>query len=178
MSMRNPITRHQAVLCLVLLAMIATWSVGCGGGDNPTTGEARIVSAAELSDAASEAATPIYWLGERGGTELELTEEDSGRVYVRYPEEGAEAGDEPNRVLTVATYPSPDGVAELRRAARNGRGTVVARTDDGAVLLVDPGSPNSAHLAYPDGGPQIEVYSPRPGQALRLASRGAVRPVP
>lgn len=171
--MRNPTTRAQAVLCVVLLAMIAAWSVGCGD-DTPAAGEARIVSASELSDAAANAASPIYWLGERGGTELELTEEDSGRVYVRYLEDG----DEQAEVLTVGTYPSEDGVAELRQAARNGDGTAIARTDDGAVLLVDPHSPNSAHLAYPGAGPQIEVYSPRPGQALRLASRGAVRPVP
>lgn len=175
--MRNPITRAQAVLCVVLVAMIAAWSVGCGD-DAPTAGEARIVSAAELSEVAADAASPIYWLGERAGTEIELTEEDSGRIYVRYLEDGADAGDEGAESLTVGTYPSKDGVAELRRAARNGEGTVAARTDDGAVLLVDPASPNSAHLAYPDAGPQIEVYSPKPGEALRLASRGAVRPVP
>jgi hypothetical protein len=177
MSMRNPTTRAQAVLCVVLLAMIAAWSVGCGD-DAPAAGEARIVSSAELSEAAADAGSTIYWLGERDGDELELTEEDSGRIYVRYLEDGADAGDEQAQVLTVGTYPSEDGVAELHRAARNGHGTVIARTDDGAVLLVDPGSPNSAHLAYPDGGSQIEVYSPRSGQALRLASRGAVRPVP
>jgi len=177
MSMRNPITRAQAVLCVVLLAMIAAWSVGCGD-DAPAAGEARIVSAAELSEVAADASSPIYWLGERAGTEVELTEEDSGRIYVRYLEDGADAGDEGAESLTVGTYPSKDGVAELRRAARNGEGTVAARTDDGAVLLVDPASPNSAHLAYPDGGSQIEVFSPKPGEALRLASRGAVRPVP
>jgi len=175
--MRNPITRAQAVLCVVLLAMIAAWSVGCGD-DAPASGEARIVSAAELSEAVADAASPVYWLGERGGAELELTEEDSGRVYVRYMEDGAEAGDDQAELLTVGTYPSEDGVAELRRAARTGDGKVIARTDDGAVLLVDPDSPHSAHLAYPDGGSQIEVYSPTPGEALKLASRGAVRPVP
>src|SRR4051794_38105285 len=169
MSIRNPTTRAQAVLCVVLLAMIAAWSVGCGD-DSPAAGEARIVSAVELSDIAAESASPVYWLGARDGTELELTEEDSGRVYVRYLEDGADAGDEGAELLTVGTYPSEDGVAELRRAARNGDRTVIARTDDGAVLLVDPGSPNSAHLAYPDGGSQIEVYSPRPALALRLAS--------
>ena len=175
--MRNPITRAQAVVCVVLLAMIAAWSVGCGD-DAPAAGEARIVSVGELSDFAADAPSPIYWLGERDGTEIELTEEDSGRVYVRYLDEGADAGDKQAEALTVGTYPSEDGVAELRRAARNGDGTTIARTDDGAVLLIDPGSPNSAHLAYPGAGPQIEVYSPRPGQALRLATRGAVRPVP
>jgi hypothetical protein len=177
MSMRNPIPGARAVLCIALLALSAAWSVGCGD-DQPAAGEARIVSAAELSDLAAEAASLIYWLGERPGTEIELTEEDSGRIYVRYLEDGADAGDERAEALTVGTYPSKDGVADLRRAARNGDGTVAARTDDGAVLLIDPGSPNSAHLAYPDGGSQIEVYSPKPGEALRLASRGAVRQVP
>lgn len=175
--MRDPITRAQAVLCVVLLAMIAAWSVGCGD-DPPAAGEPRIVSVGELSDFAAEASMPIYWLGVRDGTELELTEEDSGRVFVRYLEDGADAGDEASKYLTVGTYPSEDGVADLRQAARNGDGRVLARTDDGAVLLVDRHSPNSAHLAYPGVGTQIEVYSPTSGQALRLASQGAVRPVP
>jgi hypothetical protein len=177
MSLRNPNIAARAALCVALLALLGAWSAGCGD-DAPAAGEARIVSAGELSDVAAESASPIFWLGKREGTELELTEEDSGRVYIRYLEGGVDPGDERAKFLTVGTYPSKDGVAELRRAARNGDGTVDARTDDGAVLLVDPHSPNSAHLAYPGAGSQIEVYSPKPGEALHLASRGAVRPVP
>ena len=86
--MRNPTTRAKAVLCVVLLAMIAAWSVGCGD-DAPAAGEARIVSAPELSEVAADAASPIYLLGERDGTEIELTEEESGRIYVRYLEDGS-----------------------------------------------------------------------------------------
>ena len=176
MSVRRPVRGVQTLLCVALLALGATWSTGCGD-DSPAAGEARIVSAEELGDFAASADFPIYWLGERGGAEIELSEEDSGRVYVRYLDPGTEPGADKAAFLTVGTYPSEDGVAEMRRAARRGDGTVAARTDDGAVLLVDPSSSKSAHLAYPDAGPQIEVYSPRPGQALRLASRGAVRPV-
>ena len=176
MSVRRPVRGVQTLLCVALLALGATWSTGCGD-DSPAAGEARIVSAEELGDFAASADFPIYWLGERGGAEIELSEEASGRVYVRYLDPGTEPGADKAAFLTVGTYPSEDGVAEMRRAARSGDGTVAARTDDGAVLLVDPSSSKSAHLAYPDAGPQIEVYSPRPGQALRLASRGAVRPV-
>jgi hypothetical protein len=176
MSVRRPVRGVQALLCVALLALGATWSTGCGN-DSSAAGEARIVSAEELGDFAASADFPIYWLGERGGTEIELSEEGPGRVYVRYLDPGTEPGADKAAVLTVGTYSSEEGVAELRRAARDGDGTVAARTDDGAVLLVDPSSSKSAHLAYPGAGPQIEVYSPSPGQALRLASRGAVRPV-
>jgi len=161
----------------VLLAIIAAWSVGCGD-DRAAAGEARIVSAEELADVAADTAQPIYWLGRRDSTEIELTVKDSGRIYVRYLEGGATPGKGQAKFLTVGTYPSEDGVAELRRAARNGEGTVAARTTDDGVLLIDPASPHSAHIAYSGGGGQIEIYSPKPGEALRLASRGAVRPVP
>lgn len=87
------------------------------------------------------------------------------------------AGDPRSSFVTVATYPSEDGVAKLRRSARTQAGTKLGRAADGATLLGDP-SATSAYLAYPGGDAQVEVYDPEPGQALRLASAGAVREVP
>jgi hypothetical protein len=66
----------------------------------------------------------------------------------------------------------------LRKAARQEAAAKLGKTDDGGVLLIDPTAPNNAHLAYRGANLQIEVYSPVPGEALRLAARGAVRPVP
>lgn len=167
------------VLSAALIASVAVWILdGDDEAAAPVTGTPSTVSLAELSDFAAGQPTPVYWLGERGGASYELTDSSSGRVYVRYLPEGTDPGDERADFLTVATYPAADGVAELRQAAHREAGATLGRTDDGAVLLIDPGSPNNAHLAYRGASPQIEVYSPVPGEALRLAARGAVRPVP
>jgi hypothetical protein len=165
------------VLSLALVAAVVVWLVQ-GGDSSPATDEPEVVSVSQLSEFAAEQDTPVYWLGPRQGAGYELTDTSSGRIYVRYLTGGAEAGDRRAKFITVATYQEEDGLAALRRAAGEAQGARLAKTDDGAVLLIDPTSPDNAHLAYPGANVQIEVYSPVPGEALRLAARGAVRPVP
>lgn len=165
---------------IAAVAVLLVGLAGCGSsGDSvsPTAGEPEIVSASQLSDFAAEADGPVYWLGERLGSKYELTETSKGRVYVRYLRGDAKAGDPGAGFITVATYPSEDGVAKLRQAAETGGGAELGRTGDGAVLLADPAA-TSAYLAYPGGDSQVELYSPEPGQARRLAVAGAVREVP
>lgn len=164
------------VLSVALIGAVVVWLVR--DDDSSATVDPEVVATAQLSELADDQGKPIYWLGERPNERYELTETPSGRVYIRYLKGDAEAGDDRAVFVTVGTYPDGDGIAALRRAAREQDGSKLGRTDDGAVLLVDPTSPNNAHLAYPGANLQIEVYSPVPGQALRLASRGAVQPVP
>ena len=170
------LTLLLVVLSVALVGLVVVWLFR--DDDSSSADEPEIVAATEVPEFVAGQGKPVYWLGERPGAKYELTESPSGRVYIRYLTGDAEAGDERADFMTVATYPSADGIAELRRAAREQEGAELGRTDDGAVLLVDPASPNNAHLAYPGPNLQIEVYSPVPGQALRLASKGAVQPVP
>jgi len=168
-----------ALLVVLSLALIGAVAVLVTRDDEVSVaaGEPQVVSPAQLSEFAEDAERPVYWLGERVGADYELTETASGRVYVRYLEDGAEAGDSRSDFLTVGTYPSKNSVVALHRAAGNRGGATLGKTDDGVLLLIDPSSPENVHLAYPDADLQVEVFSPAPGQALRLASRGDVQPV-
>jgi hypothetical protein len=172
------LTALLAVLSVALIAAVAIWVLRDDDSSPPAVDEPTAMSAADLSEFAAEQDVPVYWLGERTNASYELTDSQSGRIYVRYLTDGADAGDERAKFITVATYPSEDGVAALRKAAREEKGAKLGKTDDGAVLLIDPTSPNNAHLAYRGANLQIEVYSPVPGEALRLAARGEVQPVP
>lgn len=174
---RRWLTILLVVLSVALIAAVVVW-ITRDDSSSSEPGQPKAVTSSELSDFADEQGTPVYWLGERGDDNYELTDSTSGRVYIRYLPEGTDAGDERADFVTVATYPANNGVAELRKAAREETGAKLGKTDDGAVLLIDPASPNNAHLAYRGANLQIEVYSPVPGEALRLAARGAVRPVP
>lgn len=172
------LTTLLAVLSVALIAAVAVWVLRDDDSSAPDADVPTAMSASELSDFAAEQDAPVYWLGERTNANYELTDSESGRIYIRYLTDGADAGDERAKFITVATYPSKDGVAALRKAAREENGAKLGKTDDGAVLLIDPASPNNAHLAYRGANLQIEVYSPVPGEALRLAARGEVTPVP
>jgi hypothetical protein len=170
------LTLLLAVLSVALVAAVVVWLVR-DDDSSPAAGEPDVVAATQLSEFAAERLKPVYWLGERPDESYELTDSSSGRVYIRYLTGGAEAGDERAGFVTVATYPADNGVAALRKASREQKGAKLGKTDDGAVLLIDPSSPNNAHLSYPGANLQIEVYSPVPGEALRLAARGDVQQV-
>lgn len=168
-----------AILSAALIAAVVVWLTrDNNSSSSAATGEPEAVTAAQLSEFAAEEGQPVYWLGERPNESYELTDSSSGPVYIRYLTGGAEVGDKRADFVTVATYPADNGVAALRKAMREQKGAKLGKTDDGAVLLIDPNSPDNAHLAYPGANLQVEVYSPVPGEALRLAARGHVQPVP
>ncbi len=173
-------TLTKGLLAVLVIALIGALALLFLRDDEVTltVDEPEIVSASQLSDLAADADPPIYWVGERDGVEYEVTETSTGRFYVRYLEDGAEAGDERAEFVTVGSYPSRNGVGSLRRAADNRGGSELGKTADGAVLLIDPSSPNNAHFAYRGDEFQVEVFSPVPGEALRLASEGQATPVP
>lgn len=170
-----------AILAVVAVVLIV-WLVFLNDDDEDTApaadGRPAIVDPDDLSDVADRAGHPIYWVGEQDGKELELTETSNGRVYVRYLDEGTEPGIRSARFLTIATYPLANPIIGLRRTAKQRKGAELARSRDDAVVLVDPATPGSVRLAYPGSEQQIEVYSPDPKQALRLATSGDVEPVP
>ncbi len=67
------------VLVIALIAAVVVWITGGSGGGDEEAAEAppgapRVVSAAELGEAAAASKAPIYWAGERPGAELELSE--------------------------------------------------------------------------------------------------------
>lgn len=157
------------VIAAVLAVILAT------GGSPSSAEEPEVVTVSQLSEFAAGDGHPVYWLGERAGARYELTDGADERVYVRYLRGGAEAGDG-HSFVTVATYPAADGVAELQRAARKRQGAELIHAG-AALVLIDPSAPDNAHLVYPGSGVQAEVFSPIPGQALRLASGGQVQPV-
>jgi hypothetical protein len=171
------VTRVTAVTMMTLvLALIA----GCGGSGSDSSssqatssGTAEIVSADSLRETASEEATPIYWAGERDGTELELSRPDKGRTYVRYLTGGAEAGDKRADFLTVGTYAQLNAVASLRRQSRRSGGTI-GHAPDNATVYFNRANPGSVYLAYPGAPVEVEVFDPSFKRALRLVESGQV----
>lgn len=168
-------TRTTVVAAMTLaLALLP----GCGGSDSESdqqasSGAAEVVSADSLREASSEGATPIYWAGEQEGTELELSQPDEDRAYVRYLTGDAEAGDQRADFLTVSTYVQPNAVAVLRRQSERSGGTIGHAPGD-ATLYYDRANPRSVYLAYPGSSVEVEVFDPSFERALRLVNSGRI----
>ena len=175
----NNKVRNYIALGLVAVAavLLVVWLVsGDDDSDDNGSDEAEIVSIEELREDAGERSLPIYWAGARQGTELELSEPESGRAYVRYLTDGAKAGDTKPDYLTVGTYAAEDPIAELRRQGKEAGG-VLGTAPGGAVVYFDRSKPLSVYVAFPGVDAQIEVYDPAFNQALRLVDSGQIVPV-
>jgi hypothetical protein len=158
---------------LVLIAVVLVASGGDGGGDAEGVDPApRLVDPEEIVAVEDSLGYPVFWAGERPPDRIELVEEASGNVFLRYLPSGVEAGDPRAEFLTIGTYPFSDPVAGLRETAKSGGSLRTA--PDGAAMLVDPSS-DSVYLAYPDSELQVEVYDPA-GAALELIEAGEIEP--
>ncbi len=162
---------------LVVVAVVLAIVGGSSGGAAPVVETPpHLVDASQLAQLESDLGHAVYWAGERPPARLELRQEASGDVYLRYLPPGVAAGDPEQRFLTVGTYQVTDAVAALERTATSS-GTEVEAGPGGAVLLANPASAGSVYLAYPGDDLQIEVYDPVPGRSLRLIRSGQIVPV-
>jgi hypothetical protein len=171
--MIRPAAIVAAATALALLA-------GCGGSDSspssiepPSSGAVEIVSPDSLRETASARTTPIYWVGEQEGANLELSRPDSERTYVRYLTGDAEAGDKRADFLTVGTYSQPNAFASLRHQSKRSGGTIV-RAPGNATVYYDRANPESVYVAYPGAPVEVEVFDPSFRRALRLVESGQV----
>jgi hypothetical protein len=168
-----------AGLTLAVVGMVLLWALVIKADeDSEKQNSPKVVQTSDLSDVADRLGHPIYWAGEQPDTQLELAETDSGRVYIRYLDEGTEAGTRSTDFMTVATYPVDNAAAALRRGLANRPDAELARGDDGAVVLIDPSTPGSVRLAYPGADQQVELYTPDVEESIRLATNGSIQPVP
>lgn len=168
-----------AGLAAAVLGMVLLWALVIKADDDEQKqNEPKIVETSDLSDAADRIGHPIYWAGEQPSKNLELAESDSGRVYVRYLDENAPAGVRSTKYMTVVTYPVEDATAALRRGLAKRPKAELARGKGGAVVLIDPTTPGSVRLAYPGSDEQVELYTPNVRDSIRLATNGAIQPVP
>jgi len=170
-------SRVRIGAAIAALAAIALVIALVSGDDSKSAANgAEIVSANALREKAASQGTPVYWAGERPGTELELSQTGGGRTYVRYLTGGAAAGDRRPDFLTVGTYVEANPIAALGRESGQ-PGGVLAKAPGGATVYFSRTRPHSVYLAYPGVGAEIEVYDPDFKRALRLVDSGQIVPV-
>ncbi len=171
-------------IAVAVAAIVIVSFVGCGDSDNgsggpraerPAPQKPVAVNVERLRDLEESVGHPVYWAGQRPG-KYELTVDVNGNVFIRYLAEGVQVGSRRTPALTVATYPYADAYRTLRSASQQ-PGAVVKHTPDGGLVVAAAESPDNVHIAYPRQDIQIEVYDPRAGRALELATSGDISPL-
>jgi len=166
--------RTAALVGLGLIAVVLGLMLILDDSDDSSdTGAARIVSVEELQEAAAGREAPIYWAGAQDEAELELSQPDAARTFVRYLTGGAKAGDAGADFLTVGTYADDDPVGTLKRQGKEPGGVLVSAPGN-AIVYFERNNPHSVYVAYPGVAAQIEVYDPDFKRALQLVESGQI----
>jgi hypothetical protein len=176
-----------AVIGIGVAAAVAATLLIRGAGDDsspqadrseltrPPAEGPEAASLGRLRELADSVWYPVYWAGQRPGG-YELTVDRNANIFIRYGGVPQSVGSRRTTSLTIATYPFANAF-EILRAASRGPGTTVGHTPDGGLAVLREGSPRNAYIAYPHRDVQIEVYDPRPGRALGLATAGSITPI-
>lgn len=180
----GPGPRVLIVIVVALLAGISIWFLtGCnrdGGNDvmvGPADG-AHIVPVADVDGIPGEVGHDVFWAGEQPDSEIELSDDESGNVHVRYLTGDAEAGTTEQTFLDIGTYPFEGAYETTKNLAGQAKLTPVNVGDDG-IGFYDPKNPYSVILAFPDEPDlQIEVYHPEKNAALDTVHSGDIVPLP
>jgi hypothetical protein len=163
-----------SLLCVALFAFDTLDSEGSSAGPGSADSESVVLTEYELLARAERIEPQPYWVGRIPGTrEFELARDPKGNLFLRYlPEDAADSVSEP---LTVASYPLAEAGRSLERAARSEGKSLVQH--DGFVTLASKDD-YSTYVVF-DEQPelQVEVFSPKPGEAARLVDAGALAPL-
>jgi hypothetical protein len=135
----------------------------------------QAASPASIRALAATLGQPIYWAGAKQSVTYELTRSPEGRIYVRYLPRGVAIGSS-KPYLTVGTYPVRSAFQATKKAAR-AAGTIPVSAGGGAVAMFTRKHPTNVYVAYPGVDFQVEVYSPKPGEARRLVTAQSIIPV-
>lgn len=182
-SAEEPPKKNRVPLIVTLVGVLAialgAWLALRGGDDSTESSaptEAEVVSIDSLREVVGGPGTPVYWAGEQEDTEIELSEPEEGRTYIRYLTEDAEAGDPRPDFLTVGTYANEDPVGALEGQGEEAGG-VLGKAPGNATVYFNRNDPSSIYLAYPGVEVQIEVFDPDFKRALQLVNSGQIIPV-
>lgn len=135
-----------------------------------------VLSRSQLLARAGRLSHPVYWVGPQQRTKrYELTSKRAGQVYVRYLASTERAASQSPGGLVVGTYTVPDARGALESAAGNPRRAEKLSRRNGFEMMSAPGAKH-AYVVFDDQPElQVEIFSPRRGEAEKLATSGSLR---
>ncbi|MBC7464198.1 MAG: hypothetical protein H7227_08055 [Actinobacteria bacterium] len=126
---------------------------------------AKTVDAQELRDVVVRNGLTVYWVGAESGYKYLLNAAVPSSISLRYVPVGSTGQGEKTTYREVGTFVSAGAFGITRKAASldNGVGFVNV---DGHAVYYDSRDPTNVYLGLKNKDIQIEVFDPRPDQAL------------
>lgn len=185
---KAPATGNQSLRIAILVVVAALVGVGLwlafghskdkkGGGNSSALKHAVgpvSLSESQLLTKAGNVGQPIYWAGaaKQKGTHYEYTRRNN-KIWIRYLPKGVKANQKPAQLLIIGTYPLAHAYKALKKLAK-GRGVT---GNDGSFVWVRKGDPKSVYIVWPGRPYEVEVYSPNPTRAAKIAESGQITTV-
>lgn len=179
----SPGTRIVIIAGIAVVVGLAVWvatgsvrdgasQAVAGGGSGP-----RILGDDELADVPDQVGHAVFWAGAKADSRVEVSDDASGNVHLRYLPDSAEAGAPEQAYLDIGTYPFT-GAYEATRSLAGDDGLKSIRVR-GGVGFMDRTRPYSVIMAWPSQPDlQVEVYHPEKHRALEIVRSGDIVPVP
>jgi hypothetical protein len=125
----------------------------------------KAVDAAELRKVVTANHLNVYWVGPETGSKYVLNAAVTSTISIRYLPAGTGLGDNKISYREVGTFVSPNAFKVTQQAATlpNGVGFVNV---DGHAVYYDSRDPKNVYVGIKNEDIQVEVFDPRPDQAL------------
>jgi hypothetical protein len=138
---------------------------------------ARAVDATELRKVVLANHLTVYWVGPEVGVTYVLNAAVPSSISLRYLPAGTSLTDTGNSYREVGTFTSTNAFAVTQKAATLANGVGFVNVDGNAVYY-DSRDPKNVYIGLKDKDLQVEIFDPRPDQALASAiMRGEVHQI-
>lgn len=124
---------------------------------------------AQLRDQVISKKLTAYWVGPVPNAKYSLISNANGQVFVRYLLDGKGLEDTNATYRVIATYPQTDAFS-ITKAAGNQPNAISFTNVDGAQVFYSKSYAANVYVAYPDVPYEIEIFDPKDGGALSLAT--------
>jgi hypothetical protein len=137
----------------------------------------KAVDANELRNVVVANHLTVYWVGPEKDIMYVLNAAVLSSISLRYLPAGSSLSDTSATYREVGTFTSPNAFAVTQKAGGLANGVGFVNVDGNAVYY-DSRDPKNVYIGLKDRDVQVEIFDPRPDQALAAAiMRGQVRQI-
>jgi hypothetical protein len=137
----------------------------------------KAVDATELRNVVVSNHLTVFWVGPEQGATYVLNAAVLSSISLRYLPAGSAPSDANGSYREVGTFTSPNAFAVTQKAGTLANGVGFVNVDGNAVYY-DSRDPKNVYIGMKDRDIQVEVFDPKPDQALAVAiMRAQVRQI-